>query len=71
MEVRSGALSPLRLLAVLGVASIATAVPFEFSNCYSGEGDFFQFGTGGLDAEWIPFNQFKGKVMIALNVASF
>lgn len=53
------------------VVGYALATPFEYSQCYGGEGDFFQFSTGSLSGETVSFDRFKGKVMIALNVASF
>jgi len=65
---------PKGLLGLLSFAYIfgyALATPFEYSECYKGEGDFFQFQAGTLDGEIMTFDQFKGNVMIALNVASF
>ena len=61
----------LGLLSFAFMLGYALATPFEYSNCYGGEGDFFQFNAGTLDGDIMTFDQFKGKVMIALNVASF
>eukprot|EP00794_Sanderia_malayensis_P016926 gene16926-18633_t len=61
MKVSDRAKGPFTLLTLLGLISFVTAGPYEFSNCYGGEGDFFQFGTGNLNGELIDFNQFKGK----------
>lgn len=71
MESRNWAIGPLRAVALLCVFAYSLATPFEHSECYGGEGDFFQFSVGTLDGGMASFDQFKGRVMIALNVASF
>lgn len=60
-----------RLISFACVLGYALATPFEYSECYGGEGTFFQFSTGTLDGQVMSFDEHKGKVVIALNVASF
>ena len=49
--------------------------PLEYSECQDGPGDFFQFRTGALEPkegeEIVSFDKYKGRVIFAINVASF
>ena len=71
MKKKGGLGGLLGLISFTYLSGYVLATPFEYSECYGGEGDFFQFSTGNLYGETMNFHQFKGKVMIALNVASF
>jgi len=52
--------------------------PFEYSDCWKPQNEdelnsnhFFQFKVFGLNYDEFNFNDYKGRVMFAVNVASF
>jgi len=64
---------PLGLCVALSFFTLGSCVPYEFSDCYPGPGDFSQFKVGDLTGGEIRFDepQFKKRIMFAVNVASF
>ena len=75
MGASSRASRPTKILAFLGILACGLGselyIDEDRSNCYGGEGDFFQFNAGTLQGDVISFNELRGRVVIALNVASF
>ena len=69
--------SPLGLFAAFNIFALSACLrpdkPYEFSTCYPGAGDFYQFKVGDLQGKEIRFDsdEYMNRIIFAVNVASF